>query len=67
VVAARDRALDHPELARLLMSGSLPPDDLWPGRGAAQLFGVIARVGATGDWLELTRAAVRDGWSATAG
>jgi predicted unusual protein kinase regulating ubiquinone biosynthesis (AarF/ABC1/UbiB family) len=67
VVAARDRALDHPELARLLMSGSLPPDDLWPGRGAAQLFGVIARIGATGDWLELTRAAVRDGWSATAG
>jgi predicted unusual protein kinase regulating ubiquinone biosynthesis (AarF/ABC1/UbiB family) len=64
VIAARDRALEHDELPRLLAHGALPPEDLWPGRGAAQLFSVIARAGATGDWLALVRRAVRDGWAA---
>jgi hypothetical protein len=40
----------------------MPPEDLWPARAVAQLFAVIARTGATGDWLELTRTALRDGW-----
>jgi predicted unusual protein kinase regulating ubiquinone biosynthesis (AarF/ABC1/UbiB family) len=69
VVAARDRLLhERPEaLARLIAAGALPPLDLWPARGIAQAFGVVARVGATGDWLALARAAVRDGWDAQAG
>ena len=63
VCAARDRLLERPdELAALLTAGSLPPEDLWPTRGAAQLFGVIARVGATGDWPALARDALADGW-----
>ncbi len=64
VIAARDRLFERPELlARLIRSASLPPEDLWPARGAAQLFGTIARVGATGAWRQLALAAVRDGWS----
>jgi len=66
VIAARDRALDHKALPKLLTNGALPPEDLWPARGAAQAFGVIARIGATGDWLELTRAVLRDGWDVAA-
>jgi hypothetical protein len=66
VIAARDRAFERDELPELMLAGALPPDDLWPARGAAQVFGVIARAGASGDWLELVRAAVRDGWDASA-
>lgn len=67
VVGVRDRALERPEpLARLLFAGALPPPDIWPARGMAQLFGTIARVGATGDWLALSRAALRDGWNVDA-
>ncbi|MGZ4174316.1 MAG: AarF/UbiB family protein [Solirubrobacteraceae bacterium] len=63
VVAVRDRVLELPEPAsRVLLAGALPPQDIWPARGMAQLYGTIARVGATGDWLELARAAVREGW-----
>jgi hypothetical protein len=65
VVAARDRLLARPaELAELLLAGRLPPEDAWPARGVAQLFGTIARLGATGPWRELARAALRDGWEA---
>jgi predicted unusual protein kinase regulating ubiquinone biosynthesis (AarF/ABC1/UbiB family) len=65
VIRARDRLLERPEaLAALLRAGALPPADVWPARGVAQLFGTIARVGATGSWLELSRAALRDGWNA---
>jgi hypothetical protein len=68
VTAARDRLFDRPrELTELIGAGSLPPEDLWPARGAAQLFAAIARVGATGPWRELTRAALRDGWDASPG
>jgi hypothetical protein len=63
VCAARDRLIERPgDLAELLLRGTLPPADLWPARGAAQLFGVIARVGATGDWVALAREALREGW-----
>jgi ABC1 atypical kinase-like domain len=63
VVAARDRLLEQPEvLAQLFGAGSLSPEDLWPARGLAQTFSAIARVGATGAWLSLTRDALRDGW-----
>jgi predicted unusual protein kinase regulating ubiquinone biosynthesis (AarF/ABC1/UbiB family) len=52
----RDRAL---ALAR---AGALAPPDVWPARGAAQLFATIARVGATGDWSQLAVRALSDGW-----
>ena len=65
VIAARDRAGQRPrELVRLITNGSLGPEDLWPSRGVAQLFGTIAQVGATGPWRELALAALRDGWDA---
>lgn len=50
----------------LLLAGNLPPEDLWPLRGIGMLFGTIARAGATADWLELTLAALRNGWDASA-
>jgi predicted unusual protein kinase regulating ubiquinone biosynthesis (AarF/ABC1/UbiB family) len=63
VIAARDRLFDHPrQLVELILAGSAPPEDMWPARGIAQLFGTIARIGATGPWRELARAAIRDGW-----
>lgn len=65
VLAARDRLFDEPAaIVRLILAGVLPPEDLWPARGVAQLFGTIARVGATGNWLELVRGSLRDGWDA---
>jgi hypothetical protein len=65
IVRARDQALAHPELlGALIVAGSIDPRDLWPARGIAQLFGTIARVGATGSWRELARAALRDGFDA---
>jgi predicted unusual protein kinase regulating ubiquinone biosynthesis (AarF/ABC1/UbiB family) len=65
VIAARDRLFDQPKaLVELIGAGSMPPEDIWPARGVAQLFGTIARVGAAGPWRELVRAAVRDGWDA---
>jgi hypothetical protein len=67
VVGVRDRALESPEpVSRLLFAGALPPQDIWPARGMAQLFGTIARIGARGDWLSLSRAAMREGWDVTA-
>jgi hypothetical protein len=55
---------DHPrEVARLLAASALPPEDLWPARGVAQLFATIARVGATGPWRDAVRDALRDGWA----
>ena len=63
VLALRDRLDEHPDrVARLLLAGSMPPEDLWSARSTAQLFSTIARVGATGPWRELIRAALRDGW-----
>jgi hypothetical protein len=63
VCAARDRLIERPaELAEVLARGTMPPADLWPSRGASQLFGVIARIGATGDWVALARQALREGW-----
>lgn len=67
VIAARDRLFDHPRaLVELIGAGSIPPEDIWPARGAGQLFGTIARVGATAPWRELVRAALRDGWDTAA-
>jgi predicted unusual protein kinase regulating ubiquinone biosynthesis (AarF/ABC1/UbiB family) len=66
VLAARDRLIDDPEgVIQMILHGALPPQDLWPARSIAQLFGTIARVGATGDWRELISTALRDGWNAT--
>jgi predicted unusual protein kinase regulating ubiquinone biosynthesis (AarF/ABC1/UbiB family) len=65
VQAARRRLLKRPQpVVELVLAGALPPEDLWPARGLAQLFGTIARVGANGPWRELARAALRDGWDA---
>jgi predicted unusual protein kinase regulating ubiquinone biosynthesis (AarF/ABC1/UbiB family) len=65
VVAARDRALSQVEaLNTLIPAGSLPPEDLWPARGAGQLFATVARVGATQPWLKLVRDALAAGWDA---
>jgi predicted unusual protein kinase regulating ubiquinone biosynthesis (AarF/ABC1/UbiB family) len=65
IVTARDRLLQRPDaLVSLLLAGALPPEDLWPARGVGALFASIARMGATGPWLELSRAALRDGWGA---
>jgi predicted unusual protein kinase regulating ubiquinone biosynthesis (AarF/ABC1/UbiB family) len=65
VLAARDRLFESPEtIVELILAGALPPHDLWPARGVAQLFGTIARAGATGDWPALARTALRNGWSA---
>jgi hypothetical protein len=67
VLAAGRRLLARSDaLAELILAGALPPADLWPVRGVAQLFGTIARVGATGDWRELIDRALRNGWSASA-
>ena len=65
VIAARDRLFAQPEqLSQLILAGALPAEDLWPARSITQLFGAIARVGTTGRWRELARAAIRDGWDA---
>ena len=64
VLAARERLVERPEeLLRLALASSLAPEDVWPGRSVLQLFATIARVGASGDWLALVRAALRDGWT----
>lgn len=66
LIAARERLEDRPEeVVELVLSGALPPQELWPARGIGMLFGTIARVGATGAWRELLVRALRDGWSAT--
>jgi predicted unusual protein kinase regulating ubiquinone biosynthesis (AarF/ABC1/UbiB family) len=65
VIAAGRLLLDRSDtLTELILKGALPPADLWPVRGVAQLFGTIARVGATGDWRELVERVLQDGWSA---
>jgi predicted unusual protein kinase regulating ubiquinone biosynthesis (AarF/ABC1/UbiB family) len=64
VIRLRDRMIGRPrELAGLLPAGSIAPQDLWPARALGQLFSTIARVGATGNWREELRAALREGWS----
>ncbi len=63
VITLRDRLHEHPRtLARLIRHGALAPADLWPARAIAQLFGTIARVGATGPWPELLEQGLRTGW-----
>jgi hypothetical protein len=65
VLAARDRAVEQPQLiGELLVAGSPPPEDLWPARGFAVMFSTIARIGATGDWWQLLRTALTEGWDA---
>ncbi len=66
VLAARDRLTDESDgIIELVFHGAIPPPDLWPARGVAQLFGTIARVGANGDWRDLIGAALHDGWATT--
>jgi predicted unusual protein kinase regulating ubiquinone biosynthesis (AarF/ABC1/UbiB family) len=68
LAAVHERLLERREdLRRLTETAALPPEDLWPARAVLQLFAAIARLGASGDWLELARVALRDGWDARAG
>ncbi len=64
VLAARDRLGERlGDLARLAVAVTPVATDLWPLRGAGQVFAAIARSGgATADWLALTRSALRDGF-----
>lgn len=65
VVSAVDRLLAEPrELTGLMFWLRPAAEDFWPLRGLAQLFGTLARVGATGPWLELARRGLREGWEA---
>ncbi|HEV7176147.1 MAG TPA: AarF/ABC1/UbiB kinase family protein [Solirubrobacteraceae bacterium] len=67
VIAARDRALQRPDLiGNLLVAGSPPAEDLWPARGFAVMLATIGRIGARGDWLALLRTALNEGWDAKA-
>jgi hypothetical protein len=67
VLAARDRALEQPQLiGELLLAGSPPPEDLWPARGFAVMLSTIARIGATGGWWQLLRTALTEGWGVKA-
>lgn len=59
---ARDRLRERPgTMNELILAGALPPEDLWPARAVLQLFGTISRVGASGPWLEIARAALGEG------
>jgi hypothetical protein len=65
VVAARDRLIGRREvLAQVISAGRLTPEDLYPARSFAQVFGAIAKVGATGNWLELAVRGLREGLDA---
>jgi predicted unusual protein kinase regulating ubiquinone biosynthesis (AarF/ABC1/UbiB family) len=62
VVALRGRTERHvAAIEQLVTAGRLAPEDLWPARGLGQLFGTIARLGATGDWVDLAREALARG------
>jgi predicted unusual protein kinase regulating ubiquinone biosynthesis (AarF/ABC1/UbiB family) len=50
------------ELAPVIASTALAPEDLWPVRGVAVVIGTLARLGATGDWTAVALSALRDGW-----
>jgi len=62
--AGRRGARHAAALARIVPTGSLAPEDLWPARGVAQLLGTIARLGARGDWIGLALEALDQGWGA---
>jgi predicted unusual protein kinase regulating ubiquinone biosynthesis (AarF/ABC1/UbiB family) len=65
VLTVTGRLGEHSDaVARIVVAGALPAQDLWPARAVAQLFGTIARIGATGRWSELIRGTLRDGWAA---
>ncbi|MBV9312091.1 MAG: hypothetical protein JOZ73_14780 [Solirubrobacterales bacterium] len=68
VLAVRDRLLSRlADVLELMLAGKVLPEDLWPLRGAGQVFATVARVGATGAWRELALGAMRDGWDAKVG
>lgn len=68
--------LDVPLLAKLNRDGEAhtetlldiaaratpPPEDLWPLRGIGQLALLLARLGATEDWVPLALRSLREGW-----
>ncbi len=61
--AMGERALEaEAELAALAVRGSVGPEDLWPLRMLGTLFGALAALGATADWMQLARDSLRDGW-----
>jgi hypothetical protein len=52
------------DAAALLVAARLPPGDLYPARAIAQLFSLIARIGASGVWRDQVRQALTEGWHA---
>lgn len=67
VVGIGRRIAGRPEeTLEILLGGSIAPEDLWPLRGVGLAFAVAAREGVTGAWLDLTLAALREGWDAAA-
>jgi predicted unusual protein kinase regulating ubiquinone biosynthesis (AarF/ABC1/UbiB family) len=60
-VAERTLASED-ELVALALRGSVAPEDLWPLRMLGTLFAELAKLGATADWVQLAREALRDGW-----
>jgi hypothetical protein len=63
LIAAAQRLGERPhDAVAIMLAAHAPADQLWPLRAVAQLFGTIARIGATNPWRELVGAALRDGW-----
>ena len=61
--ALAERALASEDvLVALALRGSVAPEDLWPLRMLGTLFAELAKLGATADWVELAREALREGW-----
>lgn len=58
-----DRALqEQATLIGLALRARVPPQDLWPLRMLGGLGGVLAELGAEGDWPALTREVLAQGW-----
>ena len=62
--AAERMRPERDALLRFATRGRVAPEDLWPLRMLGGLGASLAQIGATADWPELARDALRDGWSA---
>jgi predicted unusual protein kinase regulating ubiquinone biosynthesis (AarF/ABC1/UbiB family) len=52
------------EVVELSHAARMPPGDLYPARGIAQLVSLLARFGASGVWRDQVRHALQVGWRA---
>ena len=53
---------EREELLALALRGRPAPEDVWPLRMLGGLGATLAQLQAQGEWVELTRVALRDGW-----